>query len=709
MHTAQKSREYHKKIKKALGNDFQRRALDRFVRSYRESRQQAFAGYDLAGLVREIAESRDASIAAMDELYAEFERNAKKAGARVHLAGNAREANEIILEIARENSCSRVVKSKSMTAEEIMLNPFLEEHGLTVTETDLGEWIIQLRGEGPTHMVMPAIHLSREQVGELFSRVTGEPVGSDILELVRVARKELRQRFIRADMGISGANFALADSGTIGIVTNEGNGRLVTTLPRVHVVLLGLDKLVFGLHDALRNLKGLTRNATAQAITSYVSWITGAGPCASSPDGRKEMHIVFLDNGRRALARDSKFSQVLRCLRCGACANVYPIFKMIGGREYGHIYIGAIGLILTYFFHGRDKDEGLIQNCLNCQACREVCIAGIDLPRLIKEVQALIRDQERPTVLDAVASRLLTNRKFMHGLLRAARHVQYPISGGKPFLRHLPEFFLRDHGFKALPALAKKPFRDRWPKIKTEITAPKYRVALFTGCLQDFVYPEQLEAALRVLSSSRVRVDFPAAQGCCGLPAYMLGNKQAAREAALHNLSSFDPANYDFILTLCASCASHLKNSYPRLVEEGRGARFAGKVIDFASFVFNYCTRTKPGGVRRKFAYHAPCHLCRGLGVRQGSREVLQAAGLSYVPVPEEETCCGFGGVYSLKFPEISAAILRRKLDLVQRSKAKVLVTDCPGCILQLRGGARKSGYGFEVAHTAEVLAGSGE
>ena len=711
MHTAKNRREYRKGIKKALKNGFQRQALNRFAESYRESRQEAFSGYDLSALIREIAESRDASIAAMDELYKEFKKNAENAGARVHFAGNAREANETILKIARENDCSRVVKSKSMTAEETMLNPFLEEHGLQVTETDLGEWIIQLRREGPTHMVMPAIHLSREQVGELFSRVTGEPVKSNIPELVRVARKELRQRFIRADMGISGANFALADSGTIGVVSNEGNARLVTTLPRVHVVLLGLDKLVFGLHDALRNLKGLTRNATAQAITSYVTWITGAGPCAASPDGRKEMHIVFLDNGRSLLARHPVFSSALRCMRCGACANVCPVYKMIGGREFGHIYIGAIGLILTYFFHGREKGRNLIHNCLNCQACREVCIAGIDLPRLIKEVQALIRDRERPAVLDAAASGLLTNRKLMHGLLRAACHAQYPISGGGPFLRHLPEFFLRDHGFKALPALAKKPFRDRWPEIKSEIPAPKYKVALFTGCLQDFVYPEQLEAALRVLYRSRVRVDFPAAQGCCGLPAYMLGNKHAAKEAALYNISSFNPANYDFILTLCASCASHLKNNYPLLIgdipgREPKVRQFCDRVLDFSSFVREHAGFKKDWeeGREKKFAYHAPCHLCRGLGVYSAPKEILKAAGLTYVPCPGEDSCCGFGGSYSVKFPEISGEIAINKLEEVRKSGASILATDCPGCIMQLRGTAEKQGYDLQVRHTAEIL-----
>ena len=195
-----------------------------------------------------------------------------------------------------------------MTAEETLLNHALEDHGLEVTETDLGEWIIQLRHEGPSHMVMPAIHLSRYQVGDLFTDVTGAKQEADIEKLVKVARRELRGRFVEADMGITGANFAIAETGTIGLVTNEGNARLVTTLPRVHVALLGIDKLVPSLRDALKILKVLPRNATGQNITSYVTWITGANECASAIGRKKEIHLVVLDNGRLEMAKDPLFS-----------------------------------------------------------------------------------------------------------------------------------------------------------------------------------------------------------------------------------------------------------------------------------------------------------------------------------------------------------------------------------------------------------------
>ena len=521
--------QYRAELRESLHNEFLRSAMDKFAVAYPAGRAKAFAGLDFNAMVAEVAQAKDAWLGRLDELYAQFKEKAEAAGATVHLARTAHEANEIIAAIAKKNDVKYLVKSKSMTAEETHLNRHLEAAGLTVTETDLGEWIIQLRGEGPSHMVMPAIHLSRYQVSDLFTDVTKQRQGDDIQKLVKVARRELRPKFVRADMGVSGGNFAIAESGTVGIVTNEGNGRLTTTLPRVHVALMGLDKLTPDLNSALKVLKVLPRNATGQNLTSYVTWITGANQCAPGPDGTKEMHIIFLDNGRRALAKDPLFSQVLRCVRCGACANVCPVYRMVGGHKYGYVYIGAIGLILTYFFHGRDKAKNLVQNCINCGSCKAVCAAGIDLPRLIKEIHARIQDEEGHPLQSQLLSMAMKNRKLFHGLLRAAKFAQRPFTGGTPYLRHLPMIFAKDQGFRALPAVADKAFRDEWPKIKPLVPSPKLKVALFSGCVLDFVYPEQMKAAVKVLAGRGVQVDFPMGQSCCGLPVEMMPRKPAPR------------------------------------------------------------------------------------------------------------------------------------------------------------------------------------
>lgn len=714
MQTARNLKDYKKDIKGALDNGFLGETLDRFAVAYRSGRINAFDGLDVDALVAEIAAAKDQSIQQMDALFETFKTNAQKNGIHVHLAPTAEDANRIIADIAKQTGSRKIVKSKSMTAEEILLNPHLEAEGLEVTETDLGEWIIQLRQEGPSHMVMPAIHLSRFQVADLFGDVTGKPQEGDIERLVKVARRELRRKYIEADMGISGANFAIAATGSIGIITNEGNARLVTTLPRVHVTLLGLDKLMPTLHEALLINRVLPRNATGQTISSYVTWITGPNECAAAPDGRKEMHIVFLDNGRTELAKDPLFSQVLRCVRCGACANVCPVYRMVGGHQYGHIYIGAIGLISTYFFHGRDKAKNLVQNCINCGACKAVCAAGIDLPRLVKEIHTRIQDEEGHPLSSQLLSMMLKNRKRFHGFLRSVRKAQKPLTGGTPYLRHLPFVFARDHDFRALPAIAERPFRDRWEDIKPAREASRYRVALFSGCVEDFVYPEQLEAGVEVLARQPVRLDFPIDQTCCGLPLQMMGEKEAARTVAIQNIEAFEGGGYDYILTLCASCASHLKHAYPDLFADDpdmadRAKGFAAKVITFSQFVQNILSIDSAlfNGSGRRTTYHAPCHLCRGMGEHEAPKDLIRKAGFEFVPALEEETCCGFGGTYSGKFPQISSRILDCKLDDIMSTGAELLVTECPGCVMQLRGGALKRGDGIDVLHIAEALAGN--
>jgi len=712
MQEAKNLKEYRKECQASLDNDYLRTALDAFAIAYKTSRTNAFAEFDVDELIDDIVDMKDDTLQRLDSLYAEFKEKAEAAGVTVHYAEDADEANTIISRIARETDCKKVIKSKSMTAEETLLNHVLEDDGLEVTESDLGEWIIQLRHEGPSHMVMPAIHLSRYQVQDLFSDVTGTEQADDIEKLVKVARRELRQKFVEADMGISGANFAVAETGSIGIVTNEGNARLVTTLPRVHVALMGIDKLVPAIGDALKVLKVLTRNATAQPITSYVTWVTGANECLTGPDSKKDIHFVILDNGRREMAADPLFSQVFRCVRCGACANVCPVYRLVGGHTMGHIYIGAIGLILSYFFHGPESARNLVQNCINCEACKDICAGGIDLPRLIKAVHARIQDEEGHPIPSLLLGKLLKNRKLFHTLLRTAKWAQKPVAGDDGFMRHLPMMFFKKHDFKALPTVAEKPFRDLWPELKPHIENPRYRVGLFSGCVQDFVYPEQMVAAVELFTDHDVEMSFPMKQSCCGLPVQMMGEMKSSRDVALQNLRAFEKEDVDYIITLCASCASHLKHNYPELLKDDiklkeKVEAFATKVIDLSSFVHDVL-QVQPedfDGDGKKVTFHAPCHLCRGLGVHDAPRNLMRTAGMDYREAAEEEVCCGFGGTYSAKFPELSKQLLDKKLDNVEATGAEILFTDCPGCVMQLRGGMKKRGSSVEVKHTVEGLA----
>lgn len=700
---------YHKELREALEDSFLRETLDNFAVAYRANRAAIFADINEKELIAAVAEAKDACLNRLDELYERFKTEAEKRGVIVHRAATADEANALIRRIAEENGCKKIIKSKSMTGEEIHLNRALEDAGLEVTETDLGEWIIQMREEPPTHMVMPAIHLSRHQVADLFSETTRQAQDSDPQKLVKVARRALRAKFAAADMGISGANFAIAGSGTIGICTNEGNARLTTTLPRVHVALCGLDKLLPTVEDALRIIKVLPRNATGQLITSYVTWIAGATECAAAPDKRKIMHVVFLDNGRSALAKDPVCRKTLRCVRCGACANVCPVYRLVGGHKMGHVYIGAIGLILTYFFHGRENARALVQNCINCGACREVCGAGIDLPGIIQEIRSRLNEEDGSPAESALLAAVLANRNLFHTLLKYGKWAQLPVTGRTRFVRHLPSIFMGGQDFRALPALAPRSFREQWAALRdenAEASGQGPRVALFAGCAQDFVYPEHLLAAVKVLRAKGCTVLFPEEQTCCGLPVQMMGERKAAKSVAARNIAAFGKEDCEYVLTLCASCASHIRHAYPKLLPGGDAEAFAAKVVDFSSFVrdvLDIDRRDMPLTAER-VCYHASCHLSRALGVTEQPRALLAAAA-AYERSEEENTCCGFGGTYSLKFPEIAQELLRKKLDRLEASGASTLVADCPGCVMQLRGGEEKRGNALRVEHMAEFVA----
>lgn len=703
---------YHEDLKKALADAFLRETLNKIAVNYRTTRERIFSVVNEKEIVAGNAAAKDYAMAHYDELYQLFAKEATKRGAIVHYASTGAEANEIICRIAREHNVKLISKTKTLTSKEIWLNKALEAQGCEVVEGDLGEWILQLRDEGPCHLVLPAMHLSRHQVSQTFSDFTKFKQDTDIPHLVRVARRELRLKFITADMGITGANFVVAETGTVGVCTNEGNCRLVTTIPRVQVSLAGLDKMILKTREALNAQYVLARNGTGQPITSYVTWMSGAMEQLQNPDKKKVYHIVILDNGRKALAKDPLCREALRCIRCGACANICPVYRMVGGHAMGHVYMGAIGLILTYFYHGKDKARNIIQNCINCEACKAVCAGGINLPAVIAEIRARLNEEDGSPIESSLLAKVLSNRKLFHTLLRFGKWAQKPVTAGTPYIRHLPEVFLKGQGFRALPAIAAKPFRDMWDKVKT-LTNPnaKVKVALFAGCAQDFIYPEHLEAAVKVLTAKGCAVDFPMGQSCCGLPVQMMGERKAAIDVAKANVKAFNSPDYDYIITLCASCASHLKHAYPRILKDHLEVsadmqQFTQRVIDFSSFVRDVLKvseddfKKSPEGV----CYHAPCHLCRGMGITKQPRELIDAAA-SYKPAEEEDVCCGFGGSYSVKFPEVASQMLDKKLGNMEASGASTLVTDCPGCVIQLRGGEEKRGKKLKVEHIAELLA----
>ncbi len=325
---------------------------------------------------------KEHTIGHLDYYLAMLERNVAAAGGHVHFAADAQQANGIVSEIARARGVKTVTKSKSMVSEELGLNHVLEAQGIEVFETDLGEYIIQLAEETPSHLVAPALHKTRGQVARLFADKLGVPYSDDIEEMARVARVALRQKFLDADMGVSGANFLVAETGSLVIITNEGNGRLCTSAPRIHVGLAGMEKVIPSLQDLAVFLRLLPRSATGQRISSYVSMVTGPRR-ATDEDGPEEFHLIIVDNGRSRLLRDPALRESLYCIRCGACLNVCPIYQRVGGHAYGWVYPGPIGSIVTPALVGLAQAKDLPNASTLCGACRDACPVQINIPRML--------------------------------------------------------------------------------------------------------------------------------------------------------------------------------------------------------------------------------------------------------------------------------------------------------------------------------------
>lgn len=337
---------------------------------------------------------KDEVLLHLDRYLETFVSKAEQRGAVVHWAQDAAEANRIICDLARERNAHTIVKSKSMTTEETHLNAALEAAGMQVVETDLGEYIIQLAHETPSHIIAPAIHKTKEQVAELFTATLGMPPTDDVAQLTHTARATLRDRFATADVGISGVNFAVAETGTIVIVENEGNIRLTTSLPRLHIAVMGIEKVIPCFADLDLFLKLLPRSGTGQRLTTYQSFITGTKRNAHD-EGPEELHIVILDNGRSRMLAHPVTRQSLACIRCGACLNACPVYQQIGGHAYGSVYPGPIGSVITPQLIGLEKAAQLPFASSLCGACREVCPVKIDIPRLLLHLRSEISEGRR--------------------------------------------------------------------------------------------------------------------------------------------------------------------------------------------------------------------------------------------------------------------------------------------------------------------------
>ena len=461
------------RARQALQDDFLRSAVRFTADRLRSKKHATTAEFGHWEQWRERGrEIREHTIAHLDYYLKQFADHVRQAGGHVYYAKDASEAVKSVMDIVLQKQAKSVVKAKSMVSEEIHINRHLIDAGLDVVETDLGEYIIQLAGETPSHIIIPAIHKNRQQIKELFTADGATDLTTETKVLAGYARRRLREKFLQADVGITGCNFGIAESGTVVLFTNEGNADMVANLPKTHIVLMGMERVLpsFADLEVIANL--LPRSATGQKITTYMSMITGPRRIGEL-DGAQELHVIILDNGRSRQLGDPDFQEVLHCIRCGACLNVCPVYRHIGGHAYGSIYPGPIGAVLSPLLNDGEQYADLPFASSLCGACSEACPVKIPLhDMLVKLRQRKVSKGHSPALERIMFKGFKTvfgNHRRYRLMMRTGRTMQKPLVKED----HITSTFgplSKWTATRHAPSMAKKSFRDQWQSIEQTLT-----------------------------------------------------------------------------------------------------------------------------------------------------------------------------------------------------------------------------------------------
>jgi L-lactate dehydrogenase complex protein LldF len=455
--------------RRAAGDQELHDAVEHFTKKTVAARNAALNALPDAPELRERAyRIKQETVANLDRYLEQMANAVEKRGGKVFFAEDGEDAVRYVGELARRRGAGIIAKAKSMATEEIELNRRLEEAypdlGLEIVETDLGEWIAQLADDPPSHIIAPILHMNKRQVADILSGVAGERLPPNVEDLMRFARKRLREKFLTADIGMSGVNFGVAETGTIVTVTNEGNGRLVTSVPPVHVAVMGIEKLIPSFEDLSVFVRLLARSGTGQEITAYTNFITGPRG-EGELDGAEEMHLILLDNGRSKIL-GTEFEEALYCIRCGACLNVCPVYRQTGGHAYGSTYSGPIGAVITPLLKGDEEARDLPHASSLCGACWEACPVGIPLHEL------LLKLRNRQIKEGMVGKAQKTTFKVFENTMKtlalykitgnAGRVAQKPLLREDGSARYIPGPMSGWTRSRDLPPLAEKSFRELW-------------------------------------------------------------------------------------------------------------------------------------------------------------------------------------------------------------------------------------------------------
>ncbi|MHB8869240.1 MAG: LUD domain-containing protein [Thermoleophilia bacterium] len=707
-------RDMQAEIHAALHSPTLKQALGNAMATLSGRRVAAFSGLDFEGLRLRVRGMKEEALERNDELLARTVEVVEAGGGRVKIAATAEEACAYIADLARERGVRLVVKSKSMVSEEIHLNQALESLGIAVIETDLGERIIQLAGERPSHLIVPAVHKTKDEVIALFADKMGivDPP-TEAEDLTRLVRDDLRERFLRADMGITGANFVVAETGTLVIVENEGNVRLSTQLPPIHVAVTGREKVVERLEDAATLLELLPRSATGQLLSSYVSFVTGNPSTEVLDFGRatggsvteREFHLVIVDNGRSAAAADPELREALYCIRCGACLNACAPYTRVGGHVYGaDPYPGGIGCVWTYITKGHLEAKEINGLCTTCSRCTEVCPALIDIPWLNTVVKERNNVEFGVGLRERVFSRADLLGDAMSPLAPVANTVLSSAVG------RVPLAWLGIDPARRSPRYEKTTL-EAWFRRRggATVSAPARRAALFVDCFVNHNLPQVGRVAIELLERAGVEVVL-AHNVCCGRPAVSQGMLKRPRAWAARNLEELGRLVEDGYDIVCIepSCLSMLRDDYRRLLESTASAddpRLAA-LEEHSYDVTEYMVLGAHDGWSRlhfergdgEFVVHGHCHQ-KSLGIGSAPAEALRLVpGLTVREV--QALCCGMVGSFGYKdeYSELSQALGERLFDRLNEHPGEVVACGI-SCRAQI-----EMGTGREVLHPVEVL-----
>ncbi len=463
--------DYSKEAQKGLASPRLQASLHTLQDRFGKGAMALWANLEDKDMRKRVKKSRLKNLEHLDILLAELAKNVRARGGNVYFAETAQEAIDYTLEVARNNKVKRVVKGKSMLSMEIDIDPALQDEGIEVVETDLGEYIIQLAGDKPSHIIAPCIHMDRNQIGELFAEKLGMEYTNDPPTLTMAARKALREKLLSADMGLTGCNLACAETGHISLVSNEGNIRMATTMPPVHVALMGMERIVATLEEHRETLQLLTRGAALQKLSTYVSF-AGGPSSADDPDGPREFHLVIIDNGRSKILADPEFREVLACIRCGACLNICPVYGRIGGHAYNSAYCGPIGAVITPLLDGINKHADLCKGETLCGACKDICPVQIDLPRMLAALRQKLAyasdrwDTRQHNPAEAYGFTLwqliITRKSLYRNLLKIGRLCQRPFVKKNNMISSMAGIASGWTDGRDLPPIAKKTFTELW-------------------------------------------------------------------------------------------------------------------------------------------------------------------------------------------------------------------------------------------------------